>query len=151
MIHGDRLLLALDVLAFLVNARREVSMWGTRERAQRPAAPEMNPRGFAWKRTVEIMRRFSPFMAERPWDSIGMVYGHGRLSPADAPMEVFHDFLHRAKNVEEATFDAEYVIAASGGDWFVMGDATPINQPLRAFFRAIACGELTEADFREEG
>lgn len=151
MIRGDRLLLALDVLAFLVKAWRDVSAWGKipKEIAQRLTDPKVNLRCFSWKKTVGVMRPFSPFMANHPGDSIELVYEYSNLDPVDAPMNVIHDFLLCAHGIETATFDAEFLIDMSGGNWFNMEDGNPINKPLRSFFRVIASGELTEADFRE--
>lgn len=152
MIRGDRLLLALDVLSFFVKAWRDVSAWDKipKEIAKRLNDPEVNPRSFSWKKTVDVMRRFSPFIAQYPGDSIEIIYDYSNLDPVDAPMSVIHDFLRRTHNIEATMFDAEFLIDMSGGNWFVMADETPINQPLRVFFFAIASGELTEANFKEE-
>lgn len=150
MIRGDRLLFALDVIAFLANAWRDVSAYGKipKELAWRLINTKVNPRGFSWEKTAKVMRRFSSLSAVQLGDSVENVYDD-MFDDADAPMNVIHGFLCSASDLAMTTFDAEYVIEASGGNWFVMEDETPINQPLRRFFSAIASGELTEADFKE--
>lgn len=140
MIRGDRLLLALDALEMLF-------FW----QVHGIDAPFPRHRGWSARRIYYVSaERIGTGVTFPPPECIYMGRSRFHNSKESIGLAPFHHVLLQAEGLEFASFNWDKIVSVFLNMWMIVASEDE-RLGLTRWIHQIASGELTEADFREEG